>query len=63
MRNRQKMIMKKTDKNYLIFVVVVLVLLGIAGCWPVKSSKQKEGLCIEPDNRHKDKLLLVYLPQ
>ena len=63
MRNRQKIIMKKTDKNYLIFVVVVLVLLGIAGCWPVKSSKQKEGLCIEPDNRHKDKLQLVYLPQ
>jgi len=47
------MIIKQLDKNYLIFAVVVLVLLGIAGCWPMVSSKEKEGLCIESDNRHK----------
>ncbi len=63
MSNTQKMIIKQLDKNYLIFAVVVLVLLGIAGCWPMVSSKEKEGLCIESDNRHKDKLQLVYLPQ
>lgn len=43
MRNRQKMIMKKTDKNYLIFAVVVLVLLGIAGCCQLSLRNKRRG--------------------
>ena len=63
MSNTLKRLFKKIDRDYLILVAVVLVVLAIAWCWKIAFSPLKDGLCIDPDNRHREKLELVYLQE